>query len=41
MDSLNDKRACASYRTMVSVKQAEHYKKIIAQDCVDTLWNRY
>ena len=36
MDSLNNKRACASYRTMVSVKQVEHYKKVIAQHCVDT-----
>ena len=36
MDSLNDKRACASYRIMVSVKQVEHYKEVIAQHCVDT-----
>lgn len=36
MDSLNDKRACTSYRIMISVKQVEHYKKVIAQHCVDT-----
>ena len=36
MDSLKDKRACASYRIMVSVEQVEHYKKVIAQHCVDT-----
>ena len=36
MDSLNSKRACASYRIMVSVKQVEHYKKVIAQNCNDT-----
>ena len=29
MDCLNNKRACASYRIMVSVKQVEHYKKEI------------
>lgn len=36
MDSLKDKSAGASYRIMVSVKQVEHYKKVIAQNCVDT-----
>ena len=36
MDSLNNKRACASYRVMISVKQVEHYKKVIAQNCNDT-----
>ena len=36
MDSLNNKRACASYRTTVSVKEVEHYKEVIAQHCVDT-----
>lgn len=37
MDSLNNKRARASYGIMVSVKQVEHYKEVIAQHCVDTL----
>lgn len=37
MDSLNGKRACASYRIMVSVKHVELYKEIIAQHCVDTV----
>ena len=36
MDCLKNKRACASYRIMVSVEQVEHYKKVIAQHCVDT-----
>ena len=36
MDSLKNKRACASYRIMVSVEQVEHYKEVIAQNCVDT-----
>lgn len=36
MDSLKDKRAYKSYRTMISVKQVEHYKEVIAQHCVDT-----
>ncbi len=36
MDSLNDKRARTSFKIMVSVKQVEHYKKVIAQHCVDT-----
>ena len=36
MDSLKDKRAYTSYRTMISVKQVEHYKKVIAQNDVDT-----
>lgn len=36
MDSLKDKRACTSYRIMVSVEQVERYKKVIAQHCVDT-----
>ena len=36
MDCLKDKRACASYRIMVSVEQIERYKKVIAQNCVDT-----
>lgn len=36
MDCLKDKRACASYRIMVSVEQVERYKKVIAQNCKDT-----
>lgn len=36
MDSLKGKRACASFKIMVSVKQVEHYKEVIAQHCVDT-----
>lgn len=36
MDSLNNKRACASYKIEVSVKQVERYKKVVAQHCVDT-----
>ena len=36
MDSLNDKRAYTSVRIMISVKQVEHYKEVIAQNCVDT-----
>lgn len=36
MDSLNNKRAYTSHRIMVSVKQVEHYKKVITQHCVDT-----
>lgn len=36
MDSLNDKRAYTSVRIMISVKQVEHYKEVIAQHCVDT-----
>lgn len=36
MDCLKDKRACASYRIMISVEQVEHYKKVIAQNCKDT-----
>ena len=36
MDSLNNKRVCASCRIMVSVDQVEHYKRVIAQNCVDT-----
>jgi hypothetical protein len=36
MDSLKNKRACASHRIMVSVDKVEHYKKVIAQNCVDT-----
>ena len=36
MDSLKDKRACTSCRIMISVKQVEHYKKVIAQNVVDT-----
>ena len=36
MDCLKDKRACTSYRIMVSVEQVERYKKVIAQHCVDT-----
>lgn len=36
MDSLKYKRACTSYRIMVSVEQIEHYKKVIAQNCKDT-----
>ena len=36
MDCLKDKRAYTSCRTMISVKQVEHYKKVIAQNDVDT-----
>ena len=36
MDSLNNKRACASYRIEVSVDQVKHYKEVIEQDCKDT-----
>ena len=36
MDCLRDKRAYTSYRTMISVDQVEHYKKVITQNCVDT-----
>lgn len=36
MDSLNNKRACTSYRIMISVAQIERYKKVIAQNDVDT-----
>ena len=36
MDSLNNKRACTSYRIMVSVDQVKHYKEVIKQDCKDT-----
>ena len=36
MDSLNSKRARTSLKIMVSVKQIEHYKEVIAQNCVDT-----
>ena len=36
MDSLKNKRACTSYRIIVSVEQVEHYKKVIEQKCVDT-----
>lgn len=36
MDCLKDKRACASYRIMISVEQVERYKKVIAQNCKDT-----
>lgn len=36
MDSLTDKRACASYKVTVSVEQVEHYKEVIAQHSVDT-----
>lgn len=36
MDCLKDKRACASFRIMVSVEQVERYKKVIAQNCKDT-----
>ena len=36
MDSLNNKRACASYRIEVSVDQVKHYKEVIKQDCKDT-----
>ena len=35
MDSLKDKRACTSYRIMVSVDQVKRYKKVIAQNDVD------
>lgn len=37
MDSLNNKRARASYGIMVSVKQVERYKEVIKQDCKGTL----
>ena len=36
MGSLEDKRTCISYKIMLSVKQVEHYKKVIAQNCKDT-----
>lgn len=36
MDCLKDKRAYTSCRTMISVKQVERYKKVIAQNDVDT-----
>lgn len=36
MDSINDKRASTSYKIMVSMKQVEHYKRVITQHCVDT-----
>lgn len=36
MDSLNNKRACTSYRIAISVDQVKRYKKIIAQNDVDT-----
>ena len=36
MGSLNNKRALASFRITVSVKQIENYKKVIAQNCKDT-----
>lgn len=36
MDSLKGKRAYTSHRIMISVKQVEHYKEVIAQNCVDT-----
>ena len=35
MDSLNNKRACTSYRIMISVDQVKRYKKVIAQNDVD------
>lgn len=36
MDSLNNKRACTSYRIMISVDQVKRYKEVIKQDCKDT-----
>lgn len=36
MDSLNNKRACTSYRIMVSVDQVKRYKEVIKQDCKGT-----
>ena len=36
MDSLKDKRAYTSCRTMISVKQVEHYKIVLEQNNVDT-----
>lgn len=36
MDSLNNKRACASYRIEVSVGQVKYYKEVIKQDRKDT-----
>ena len=36
MGCLKDKRACTSYRIMVSVEQVERYKEVIARHCVDT-----
>ena len=36
MDSLKDKRACTSYRITISVDQVKRYKKVIAQNDVDT-----
>ena len=35
MDSLNNKRACTSYRITISVDQVKRYKKVIAQNDVD------
>lgn len=35
MDSLNNKRACTSYRIVISVEQVKRYKKVIAQNDVD------
>lgn len=35
MDCLKNKRACTSYRIMISVDQVKRYKKVIAQNDVD------
>lgn len=37
MDSLNNKRACTSYRIMISVQQVNHYKDILRQGCSDSI----
>ena len=36
MSSLTNKRACTSYRIMVSVDQVKRYKEVIKQDCKGT-----
>ena len=35
MDCLKNKRACTSYRIMISVDQVKRYKKVITQNDVD------
>ena len=36
MGGINNKRACTSYRIMVSVDQVKRYKEVIKQDCKGT-----
>ncbi len=36
MGCINNKRACTSYRIMISVEQVKRYKKVIDQDCKGT-----